>query len=234
MDQIFNELRSSSNINKSKILTKFFQTHKGGYGEGDQFLGVTVPIQRQIAKKYYDKISLTDLKYYISNPFHECRLTAIFILVNKFQKSIPDHKKEIYHYYIDHLKNINNWDLVDSSADKIIGAYLFDKEKNFIYELSKSKNLWYQRISIISTFHFIRKNQFDDTLTLSKHFLNHEHDLIHKAVGWMLREIGKINYKIEYNFLKSHYLKMPRTMLRYAIEKFPESTRQNFLKGNIK
>jgi 3-methyladenine DNA glycosylase AlkD len=228
------ELLQSSNEEKVAFLQNFFKTHQGGYGEGDIFIGVTVPVQRSVAKKFYKTTSLADVAELLSNPVHELRLTALFMLVYRYNwVKTDDEKESIVELYLKNLKFINNWDLVDSSADKILGAYLFDKDKKLLYKLAKSKSLWEQRVAIISTFYFIRKNIFEDALAISELLLDHKHDLIHKAVGWMLREVGKRNYKQEYDFLLKYYKTMPRTMLRYAIEKFDEELRQKFLKGSI-
>jgi 3-methyladenine DNA glycosylase AlkD len=170
----------------------------------------------------------------LSQPIHEYRLTAIFILLLKYEKSKSDpEKKAMVDLYLNNIRFINNWDLVDASADKILGPYLLDKPKDLLYELARAEDLWKQRIAIITTFHFIRSNKYEHTLNLAKILLNHKHDLIHKAVGWMLREIGNRDFEVEYNFLKKNYSQMPRTMLRYAIEKFDEDLRQQFLKGLV-
>ncbi len=215
-------------------MPKFFQAFPGGYGEGDLFIGVTVPTQRRIARKYYQLISLKELKELIGAPVHECRLTAVFILVLKFEKAGSEQEREALHdFYKENLASINNWDLVDSSAYKITGPFLFDKERDLLYEMARSGDLWQQRIAIIATLHFIRRKDYGDTLKLARLLLDHEHDLIHKAVGWMLREVGNRDFNVEYDFLKEHYSKMPRTMLRYAIEKFEPELRKKFLKGTI-
>lgn len=232
--QIKRELKAQSIPEKAEFFPKFFQAFPGGYGEGDCFLGVMVPAQRKVAQKYYQKIDLTEVEKLLQQPIHEYRLTALFILVNKFQKAKTlQEREEIVQLYWRNLEWVNNWDLVDASADKILGAYLFDKDKDPLYQLARSGHLWKQRVAIISTFYFIKQNQFTHTLEMAKILLHHEHDLIHKAVGWMLREIGKRNFQVEYDFLVEHYKEMPRTMLRYAIEKFEPSLRQKFLKGLI-
>lgn len=231
---IKNELISYSNNKKVDFLPKFFKTGKGEYGEGDAFIGVNVPTQRKVSKKYYKEISLNDTEKLLQTNIHEFRLTALFILVEKYSKMKTEKdKKEIVDLYLTNTEYVNNWDLVDSSADKILGAYLADKDKSLLYELAKSDNLWKQRIAIIATFYFIRNKQFKDTIEISKILLNHKHDLIHKAVGWMLREMGNRDFDTEYNFLKDYYKEMPRTMLRYSIEKFDEDLRQKFLKGLV-
>jgi 3-methyladenine DNA glycosylase AlkD len=220
--------------NKCNDLKKFFQVFPGGYGEGDSFIGVTVPNQRVISKKFYKDITIKEIEVLLNQPIHEYRLTAIFMLVLKFEKTIYESvKQEIVEAYLKNLERVNNWDLVDSSAHLILGPYLKHRDRSMLYDFAKSTNLWIQRVSIITTYHFIRNMQFDDTLKISELLLNHNHDLIHKAVGWMLREVGNRDFQVEYNFLLKYYKQMPRTMLRYAIEKFPEDVRQGFLKGSI-
>jgi 3-methyladenine DNA glycosylase AlkD len=219
---------------KQKDLAKFFQAYPGGYGEGDRFLGVTVPAQRKIAGEFYRRATLRDIEALLRNPFHECRLTALFLLILQFEKSKDEKlKTEIAELYLRNLDFVNNWDLVDSSAPKILGPWLAERERDLLYDLARSGHLWKQRIAVLTTQHFIRNLDFEDTLRLSEILLNHSHDLIHKAVGWMLREIGNREPEVEIHFLKTHYRKMPRTMLRYAIEKLDESLRQDFLKGRI-
>jgi len=225
LQQLIQELEQQKNKEHAKNLQRFFKTKKGEYGEGDIFLGIKVPIQRKIANKY--NLNLTDLQTLLNSKIHEHRLVALLILIKKYQNTKD---KEIINFYLKNTKNINNWDLVDLSAHKILGDYLLDKEKTILYNLANSNNLWENRIAIISTFAFINNNQFEDSLKLAKILLNHKHDLIHKAIGWMLREIGKKDQQTEEQFLKKYYKKMPRTMLRYAIERFEETKRQSYLK----
>jgi len=206
---------------------RFFKTGKGEYGEGDKFLGIRVPVIRKQVKKF-KSVSLGQVLVLLKSPFHEIRLFAVLMLVQKF--SAGTEKRKIYELYLKNTKYINNWDLVDSSASYIVGAYLLDKDKQPIYELAKSEDLWERRISIMSTFHFIKCGKFDDALKISGIILNDKEDLIHKAVGWMLREIGNRSLSVEEKFLKKYYKEMPRTMLRYAIEKFPERKRKFYLK----
>ena len=220
------------NKEKAKVLKRFFKTDKGEYGEGDIFLGLTVPESRKIAKKY-SSLSLEEVKSLLESKIHEERLIALLILVNNYQKSNENIKKEIYNFYLKNTDKINNWDLVDLTADKIIGDYLLNNKKDILYKLAKSDNLWERRVSIISTFQFIKNNEFKDVLNIAEILLRDKHDLIHKAVGWMLREIGKRNLEALESFLNKHYRSMPRTMLRYAIEKFQEDKRQAYLKGEI-
>jgi 3-methyladenine DNA glycosylase AlkD len=230
--EVKKELERFANPERAKIHQKFFKTGKGEYGEGDVFLGVVVPDLRKIAKKYKD-IELKELKTLLNSKIHEERFVSLLILIDKFEKKDEKEKKEVVDFYLENLKNINNWDLVDVSAHKILGSYLFDKDRKVLYNLATSKNLWEKRISVIATLYFISKNDFSDTLKISEVLLKDKHDLIHKAVGWMLREVGKRDLQIEEDFLKKHYKKMPRTMLRYAIEKFPEEKRQKYLKGEV-
>ncbi len=226
------ELKQIANPEKATILQKFFKTGKGEYGEGDIFLGVTVLEQRKIAKRYVD-LDLKDIKELLSNKVHEYRLTGFLILIYKFEKADEKEKKGIVDFYLKNIKSANNWDLIDCVADKILGSYLINKDKEILYELAKTDNLWKKRIAIISTFEFIKNNQFEDTLKISEILLNDEHDLIHKAVGWMLREVGKRDIEIEEAFLKKYYKTMPRTMLRYAIEKFDGKKKEFYMNRKI-
>jgi 3-methyladenine DNA glycosylase AlkD len=233
VEQIKQDLAAQADQEKAAFLPKFFNAFPGGYGEGDQFLGVMVPKQRKIARKYYNSISLTEVEKLLHEPVHEYRFTAIITLVYKFEKATEEDKKAIVDFYLNNLTYVNNWDLVDTSADKILGAYLWDKDRSLLYQLAKTDHLWSQRIAIIATFFFIRNNDFSDTLEIARILLNHPHDLIHKAVGWMLREVGKRNFETEFEFLKAHYKQMPRIMLRYALERFEPDLRQKFYKGLI-
>jgi 3-methyladenine DNA glycosylase AlkD len=229
-EKIISELKSVSDKEKALFLPRFFKTGTGEYGEGDQFLGIQVPQQRKIAKNYLGAVDENDMKILIASPFHEVRLTTLFMLVGKFEKSKSTEGKRLWvNFYFTNRRFVNNWDLVDSSAHLILGSWLYDKDRTPLYELANSNNLWDQRIAIISTYYFIRKNEFEDTLKIAEILLFHPHDLIHKAVGWMLREVGKRDYETELGFLEKHYKKMPRTMLRYAIEKFDPQVREMFL-----
>ncbi len=229
LTQLKKELKRLSNSKQAEILQGFFKTGKGEYGEGDIFLGVKVPEQRKIVSKF-EKLSLEDLEKLLSSKIHEYRMSALLILIRQYERADEEYKKEIFNFYLRNTKNINNWDLVDISAPKIVGDYLLNKPRDILYKLAKSENLWERRIAIISTFAFIRNNEFTDTLKISRILLLDKHDLIHKAVGWMLREVGKRDQKIEEEFLKKYYLKMPRVMLRYAIEKFEERKRKFYLR----
>jgi len=240
-EKIKTELQKLKNPKQAKILSGFFKTKKGEYGEGDVFLGIKVPKTREVAKKYYKETKLGEVEELLNSKFHEERLCALLILVQKFEDKKLNREekekiqKEIFKLYLKNAERINNWDLVDLSAPKIIGKYLFEhREKiSVLDELSNSDNLWKQRISILATFYFINKKEFSHTLKLAEKMLSHEHDLMHKAIGWMLREVGKRNQNAEEEFLKKHYKKMPRTMLRYAIEKFSEEKRKSYLNGKI-
>ena len=227
LNNIKKELSKLKNQEKARILSNFFKTKKGEYGYGDIFLGLTSDQIKEVAKKYVN-IDLKELQELIGSKIHEERVASLRILVHKFKKN----RKEIFDFYLKNTRNINNWDLVDLSAPNIVGNYLIDKDRNILYKLAKSDILWEKRIAIISTFSFIRNNQFEDTLKISEILLKDKHDLIHKAVGWMLREIGKKDQNIEEEFLKKHYKEMPRTMLRYAIEKFSPEKRKFYLSKN--
>lgn len=225
------ELRIHANPQKAKLLQGFFKTGKGEYAEGDVFMGVMVPDTRKVAVKYKD-LPLKDIEALLSSEIHEERLCALLILVYRFEKH-PRERKEIFDFYLKNTKHINNWDLVDLSSHKIVGKWLLDKNRNVLYELAKSESLWERRISVISTFAFIANKNFNDSLRLAEILLHDDHDLMHKAVGWMLREIGKRERGVLERFLAKYYKKMPRTMLRYAIEKFPEKMRKEYLEGKV-
>jgi len=222
------ELKSKANSEKAKILSGFFKTGKGEYGEGDVFLGVVVPELRKIAKKYsgIDSMEVGEL---LNSKIHEERLCALFILIGHYKKADLEQREKIVRFYLANTKNINNWDLVDLSAPNILGDYLLDKDRVVLYRLVKSENLWERRIAVLLTFTFIREGQFKDSLRIFAILLKDKHDLIHKAVGWMLREIGKRDVNVLRAFLNKHYKEMPRTMLRYAIEKLDEKERKGFL-----
>jgi len=233
LESLKKELQELADEKQAEILQRFFKTGKGEYGEGDIFLGIKVPVQRNLAKKY-SGLSLPKIQELLKSGVHEHRLTGLIILSNKYKQSGKEDKANIFNFYLKNTKNINNWDLVDLSAPNIVGDFLFDKKKNILYDLARSEDLWERRIAIISTLNFIRKNEFQDALALSEILLNDKHDLIHKAVEWMLREVGKKNEEILEEFLKQHYKDMPRTMLRYAIERFDEEKRKAYLLGEIK
>lgn len=226
------KLQKLADKEKAKILQRFFKTGPGEYGEGDIFLGVNVPMLRKLAKEH-DAIPLNETIQLLKSPIHEERLLALLLLVRVFSKGDEALQKKIYDLYLKHTRYINNWDLVDLTAPNIVGTYLLDKSRKPLYALAKSNDLWKRRIAILATLSFIRQNDFDDTLKISNTLLTDEHDLIHKAVGWMLREVGKRSLVSEERFLQQHYRKMPRTALRYAIERFPEAKRKKYLNGAI-
>jgi 3-methyladenine DNA glycosylase AlkD len=228
MNKIISQLKAVSNPQIAEGSRRFFKTGKGDYGEGDKFLGIRVPILHKIAKEYAH-ISLTEILALLKSPFHEIRLVSLFILTLKYEKSDQNDKEKIVNVYLGHTAYINNWDLVDTSAHKILGDYLFDKKKDLLYRLARSKLLWERRIAIIATFKFIKNGSYHDTIKLSEILVNDKEDLLQKAVGWMLREVGKKDLNLEMNFLNKYSERMPRTMLRYAVEKFPEHLRQKYL-----
>lgn len=225
------EIKKAANPEKAKLLSGFFKTGIGEYGEGDEFLGIMVPIQRQLVKKY-KHLELIEIEQLLKSKYHEERLIALLLLVHQYEK-FPEKREEIYKFYLSNTRYINNWDLVDLTAPRIVGMHLLNKDKSILYKLVNSDNLWERRIAVLATFWFIREKQFEDSLKLSELLLKDKHDLMHKAVGWMLREIGKRDVKVLEAFLKKHYKIMPRTMLRYSIEKFPEEKRKAYLHGEI-
>ncbi|MFH1455251.1 MAG: DNA alkylation repair protein [bacterium] len=232
VEDLKKELNFYADFEKASLLQRFFKTGKGEYGEGDIFLGVIVPNTRKVAKKFIE-LSLSEIKKALYSRVHEERLCALLLLVEKFYKADKIEKKKIFYFYIKNAKQANNWDLVDLSAPKIVGEYLLNKPKKILYKFAKSKNLWEKRIAVLSTFAFIKYKKYNDFLEIAKILMNDKHDLIHKAIGWMLREVGKISLKDEEMFLNKYYKRMPRTMLRYAIEKFPEEKRIKYLNGQI-
>jgi len=235
LPSLIQSLQHHANPSKSLLAQRFFKTDKGQYSHGDIFLGITVPQQRLIAKQYHD-FPLSELQPTLHTNIHEQRQTTLLILVNQFQNAIKKHnlkqQQEIYQFILNNTKWINNWDLVDTCAPQIIGTYLLNnqKERTILYTLAKSSNLWEKRIAIVATFTFIRNNQYQDTLNIAKILLHDHHDLIHKAIGWMLREVGKKDQNVLEQFLQQHLNQLPRTTLRYAIERFPEHKRKEYLK----
>jgi 3-methyladenine DNA glycosylase AlkD len=227
--EVEEDLKKLANPEKAQILSGFFKTGKGEYGEGDCFLGIPVPVQRKIAKKY-PALPLKDIQKLLSSKIHEYRLVALLILILQYTKVDRSGKKEIADFYLANTRHINNWDLVDLSAPNIMGDYLLDKGRSILYKLVKSDNLWEKRIAIMATFTFIRNNQFEDTFRIAEILLVDKYDLIRKAVGWMLREIGKRNQAKEEEFLKKYCREMPRTMLRYAVERLDEQKKSLYLK----
>ncbi|MBP9751888.1 MAG: DNA alkylation repair protein [Candidatus Moranbacteria bacterium] len=235
--EIVRTLKSLGSPEKAKILSGFFKCGKGEYGEGDRFLGVTVPEQRAIAKANRD-LPFPEIETLLGNPYHEARLTGLLVLTYAFERADEGRRKAIFDFYCAHLPAVNNWDLVDVTAPNIVGGYLTEKKlarRKVLRRFAKSKNLWERRIAIVSTFTFIRRGDFDDTLAIAELLLSDPHDLIHKATGWMLREVGKRDETVLKRFLDAHAAAMPRTMLRYAIERFSPMERARFLeKGRIK
>lgn len=210
----------------------FFKTGPGQYGEGDKFLGIRVPVVRQVAKKGKN-LPLSQVTQLLHSPWHEERLLAVILLTKQFSRGKVDQKKAIFDLYLENSRWVNNWDLVDSSAHLIVGPWLQDRPRKMLRKLARSTSLWERRIAMMATYHYIKQDDFGDTLDLALILLNDQHDLIHKITGWMLREIGKRDQSVEEEFLQEHYKQMPRTMLRYAIEKFDENLRQRYLNGGI-
>jgi 3-methyladenine DNA glycosylase AlkD len=229
---ICTRLQALGDRERALILQRFFKTAPGEYGEGDVFVGLRVPEIRKLAQEY-GALPLSETIRLLHSPVHEARLLALIILVRAYTQGDAPLRKQIYHLYIQNTRFINNWDLVDASAEHIIGAHLRYCSRSPLRVLAASKMLWERRISIMATFHYIKRGEFDETLHIAQRLLRDPEDLIHKAVGWMLREIGKRDHLVEGNFLNAHYKSMPRTMLRYAIEKFPEKLRQQYLRGEI-
>lgn len=229
--EVLDEIKSFADEEQAKHLLRFFKTGKGQYGEGDLFLGIKVPVTRSIAKKYYKNTSLEEIELLIKNPYHEVRLLALLLMVFLYQKT--DKKNEIINLYLNNVQYINNWDLVDLSCPRLLGHYIHStNKKEIIYRLADSKHLWSERISIVSQYYLIKQGDFSLILELAEKFITHKHDLMHKAVGWMLREMGKVDESPLYDFLDKHYNVMPRTMLRYSIEKIPEEKRLYYMYAN--
>ncbi|HVX02763.1 MAG TPA: DNA alkylation repair protein [Nitrososphaera sp.] len=236
LDLLREEMRAIADPDKAQVLQRFFKTGPGQYGQGDILMGITVPASRQVAKKYAIRgISLADVEVLLHSQIHEERLVALLILIQKYR----DNPEGVARFYLENLAWVNNWDLVDLSAPAILGTFLLRdnnndrKDRSVLYRLARSNVLWERRVSIVSTQAFIRKNDFADTLKISEMLLGDAHDLVHKAVGWMLREVGKRDPALEEQFLKKHYKKMPRTTLRYAIEIFSEEKRRAYMEGTM-
>lgn len=225
------EIRKLADPEKAAILQRFFKTGRGDYAEGDIFIGVAVPDLRKLSKKH-GGMSLRDAVKLLRSRIHEERMIALLILLDMYRKSGADGKEKIFRAYLGNTGHINNWDLVDISAKHIVGDYLADRQRSVLYRLARSPYLWERRIAILSTFHFIERRQFEDTLAIALALIKDEHDLIHKAVGWMLREVGKRDMAAEERFLQKYHGNMPRTMLRYAIERFPERKRRRYLNAS--
>ncbi|MGA7828813.1 MAG: DNA alkylation repair protein [Geobacteraceae bacterium] len=232
MFDICNRLQALGDPEKARVLQRFFKTGKGEYGEGDQFIGLRVPELRKLAGQY-PSLSLPDTLQLLRSPIHEVRFLALLILTRAYQQADAALQEQIYTFYLQHSHFINNWDLVDVSAEHIVGAHLRNRTRLPLRKLAASSLLWERRIAIIATFHYIKRGEFAETLAIAELLLRDREDLINKAVGWMLREVGKRDQSAEIGFLTKHYKVMPRTMLRYAIERFEEDLRQRFLRGEV-
>ena len=232
LTEIRREFRALSDATIAEHSQRFFKTGKGEYGEGDRFLGIRVPVIRKAVRKYKNASNTVAVSL-LKSQNHEERLFAVLLLAEKFKRGTESEREKIYGIYLENLRYVNNWDLVDSSAHLIVGPYLEQRDRRLLYDLSGSTDLWERRVAIMSTYHFIRQMDFEDTLAIAKILRNDPEDLIQKATGWMLREVGNRDLRAEEAFLKRHYKKMPRTMLRYAIEKFPEKKRKAYLHGTV-
>ncbi len=230
--RIREKLQAMADPAQAVNLSRFFKAGPGQYGEGDRFIGVRVPQLRQLVRVFIG-CPINEIKVLLKSPVHEERQLALLLLVRRFQLGGDREREAIYRLYLASTRYINNWDLVDSSAEHIVGAWLLGRTHEPLYALAESPLLWERRIAMLATFHFIKRGALKDSLSVAERLLNDEHDLIHKAVGWMLREVGKRDSALEEAFLKRHYRNMPRTMLRYAIERFPERKRQAYLKGEV-
>ena len=226
---VIKALESMADPGKGAFLERFFKTGKGGYAEGDLFLGLTVPESRSVAKGFRE-LPLEEIKKLMQSKIHEVRLVGLVILVGRFAEGNNEEQKEIFDFYLSNTRHVDNWDLVDLSASQIVGEYLLKMDRRILYSLARSQNLWERRIAMVATFAFIRAGQFGDALAIAEILIADKHDLIHKAVGWMLREVGKRNKRVLYAFLDKHCLNLPRTTLRYAIEHFDPRKRLAYLK----
>ncbi|KPP98332.1 MAG: DNA alkylation repair enzyme [Bacteroidetes bacterium HLUCCA01] len=231
IQSIKNDLERAGRPERVADLARFFQCHPGGYGEGDFFWAVTVPAQRSIAKRWYRETSLGDLQALLRDPVHECRLTALFMMIHRYDSGWK--QQDLIDLYFRSTDYINNWDLVDSSAYQLPGKHYFPDQPGHLYELAQRDHLWEQRIAMVATMYYIRKGVTEHTFAIADTLLNHPHDLIHKATGWLIREAAKKDFEAALGFLLPRYQRMPRTMLRYAIERFDEPLRQDFLKGRV-
>lgn len=227
--EIQTELNKYVDVLKKESLPKFFKTGKGEYGEGDCFFGITVPNIRMVAKKY-KSVEFDEINVLLDSEYHECRMCALMLLIERFKKAEEEEKTNIYHFYLSKTERINNWDLVDLSAPYIVGEYLKNRSRKDLYKLAASSILWEQRIAIVATATLIRNNDFIDIIKLSELLLHHPHDLMQKAIGWMLREMGKRDKDLLIQFLEKYHKEMPRTMLRYSIEKFSDEERKFFMR----
>jgi len=232
LECIHARIRELGDPEDARFLQGFFKTGPGEYGEGDVFVGIRVPVLRKLAREH-DGLPLDEAAELLRSPVHEERLLALLVLVRQHQRGTAERRREIHDLYLAHTRFINNWDLVDTSAEHVVGAHLWEGDRSLLDRLARSESLWERRIAIIATFHFIRRGDFGDTLRIAETLLDDRHDLIHKAVGWMLREVGKRDQPAEEAFLRAHHPRMPRTMLRYAIERFPEPLRRSYLRGDV-
>lgn len=232
VEEIERELHALGEPEVARALGRFFKTGPGEYGEGDRFLGIRVPVLRRLAR-LYGALELPACRELLGSPFHEARLLALLILVRHYDRGDEAMREAVYRLYLDHLRCVNNWDLVDSSAEHIIGRHLRERDKTLLDDLARSSSIWDRRIAIMATFHYVKAGSFDETLRIGDLLLDDPHDLVQKAVGWMIREVGKRDRATAEAFLRPRYRRMPRTMLRYAIEKFPEGLRQQYLRGEI-
>lgn len=231
LDKLRKETKKLSSEKRASVMQRYFKTEEGEYGFGDIFIGLSVPQCRELAIKYKE-MNFDELYKLLRSEIHEERLIALLILVHNFERE-ELLQRRIYEFYLKNIKFVNNWDLVDLSADKIMGGYLIDKPKDILYKMAKTNKLWEKRIAIVSTYYFIKKDKFDDALSIAEILLPDENDLIQKAVGWMLREVGKRDKKLETQFLDKHYKNMGRVSLRYSIEKFPQKSRQAYMLGTV-
>ena len=227
-----NELAALADPQTAEHAQRFFKTGKGEYGEGDQFIGIRVPALRRLARQYRE-LRLDQIETLLQSKIHEQRQIALFIMVDQFRRGGRSVRSKLYDLYLRNTGHINNWDLVDASAEHIVGAWLIDRRRAPLLRLASSELIWERRIAIMATFHYIKNGHFTETLRIARTLLKDREDLIHKAAGWMLREVAKRDRKVAEGFLRTHYHVMPRTMLRYAIEKFPEDLRQAYLKGRV-
>ena len=226
------EIRALGDEKIAEHSQRFFKTGKGEYGEGDRFLGIRVPvIRKQVVR--HRTATLKTISGFLASPWHEERLFAVLSLADRFKRGEEAERREIFDLYMANLDRVNNWDLVDGSAHLIVGPWLENRSRQRLHRMARSRDLWTRRVAIMSTYHYIRRGEFDDTLAIARILIDDEQDLIHKATGWMLREVGNRDRKIEEAFLREHYKAMPRTMLRYAIEKFPETRRKAYLAGKV-
>jgi 3-methyladenine DNA glycosylase AlkD len=234
LQKLIKELQEASSEERAKVSQRFFKTGKGEYGEGDIFIGLTMPDLRRISGKYND-LNLVKIQELLNSKIHEHRMSALVILVNKYKKADEREKENIFGFYLKNANKINNWDLVDISCPNIVGEFLYrnNNHRKILYELARSDNLWEKRISMVSMLYFVKYEDFEDPLALAELLLGEDHDLMHKAVGWVLRELGKKDVDLLKKFLKQHYKDIPRTTLRYSIERFPEEERKSFLKGEF-